>query len=134
MAHAGLNHARALAHAANADGGRAQFELHRDLLGPRVAGHDGFDGVRGRSPARNPAAPRLASIPLWTFFIGSATPMRPVEATSTCPAGTGKRGGGNPGHVSGVAKAALAGAGVGVAGIDDDRREPRRVRRGQYKV
>ena len=53
-AHAGLNHARAFAHAADADGFAAQLEFDRDLLGPRVAGHDGFNGMRGVFDALNP--------------------------------------------------------------------------------
>ncbi len=46
-AHAGLNHAGALADAADADGLAAQLELHGDLFGPRVAGHDGFGRLGG---------------------------------------------------------------------------------------
>ncbi len=46
-AHAGLNHAGPLANAANADRLSAQSELDRDLLGQRVAGHDGFERMIG---------------------------------------------------------------------------------------
>ena len=44
-AHPRLNHARAFADAADANGFSAELEFNRDLLGPRVAGHDGFHGV-----------------------------------------------------------------------------------------
>ena len=46
-AHAGLNHAGAFADAADADALAAYFELHGDLFGARVAGHDGFGGLGG---------------------------------------------------------------------------------------
>ena len=46
-AHAGLNHARAFADAADADRFAAELEFHGDLLRLRVAGHDGFGGFFG---------------------------------------------------------------------------------------
>ena len=119
-AHAGLNHARAFADAAEADGPAAQLELHRDLLGPRVAGHDGFGGVVARAPGRAQSTRGIENARL-TLSIGRVTPMRPVEPTRTCSAGMCSVLFGKRRHCQRVLHALSAGAGVGVAGIDHDR-------------
>ncbi len=53
--------------------------------------------------------------------IGSGRPITPVEATSTCSGWQPKFDCDELGHAPGVGQPLLAGAGVGVAGADDDR-------------
>ena len=59
-------------------------------------------------------------MPARTLSIGIVTPMRPVEPTSTEPFGKFNARSAIANHFLRVLQALLAGAGIGVAGIDDD--------------
>ena len=75
--------------------------------------------VRAPSP---PAANSRAAfgMPVSITCIGNNRPMTPVEQTSICSCVEAERVGGQRGHAAGVVHALLPGAGVGVAGADDD--------------
>ena len=60
-------------------------------------------------------------MPSRTFFIGSGTPIRPVDATSTSLIGNLQRDCGNAGHFFGVAESALPVQALALPELIDDR-------------
>ena len=79
--------------------------------------------------ASPPAASALSAgasfgIPDSTGSIGIGIPISPVEQTSTSRGAQPSDLGRELGHAERVAAARLAGGGVGVAGVEDDRRRP----------
>ena len=100
-----------------------------DLLAIGVGGHDrlGRVGAAVGAAARRPARGCRRAI----ASIGSGMPMRPVEHTSTSSAAQPSSSATRRAHLLGVGRPAVAGGGVGVAAVEDDRARPgRRWRRG----
>ena len=115
----GLNHSRALGNAAKPNRSAAKPELHGNLLGLRVACQDGLGGF-GRSG--------LGGLELCRDSCNALTEVRHRQM-DTDPAGRAdehvgvgkfKCLAGEGGHFEGIGQALWSGAGVGVAGVDDD--------------
>ena len=114
--HVGMDHARALGHAADRDLAAVDLEAHGVFLAPRVGGHDRL----GRFDAafRRQVSPRPCRCPCALSAIGSRLPMRPVEQTSHSRGLVFVILRGVLDHRLGIGDSAHAGAGIGAAGID----------------
>src|SRR6266700_2950364 len=118
-AHAGLNHSSALADASDANGPSAQVELNRDLLAPRVTGHDGLSGVGG--VARSGTQRRRCFQNTRADIVHrQRDPDSASGASEHRAAWEATRLFGETNHLQGISHAWFAGAGVGVARVDDD--------------
>ena len=118
-AHARLDHPGALADAADADGAAAELEFDGDFLGLGVAGHDGLGGVRGVVAGGPEQAggggDAGADILHGHRHANAAGGAHEREAGGEVERFFRKRD-----HGAGIRHALTAGAGVGIAGIDDD--------------
>ena len=119
-AHARLDHARAFTDAADADGFAVEFEFHGDFFSARVAGHNRFGGVMcgGRVVIQffNNLANTRTYIRHWQWQPNPAGGAHEhVSRLQQKFIGEQSR------HFVRVLEPARAGAGVGVAGVDDHR-------------
>ena len=123
--HARLNHARALANAAEANGFAAELEFHRELLRPGVARHDRLNRMAGVFSRGAEQRRRLddARADVIHRHSHADTPGRANEGRTRRQI---QRALGEGDHLPGIRQAGPAGAGIGVAGIHDHdlRRSP----------
>ena len=114
-----MDHAGAFADATKVDGFAGQFELERDFLGAGVAGHDGLDGMTCTGGGSiQQGGGMLDSVADIVHRQGNANAARGGDENLRHRDVQGGRG--ETGHGLGIEAALEAGAGVGVAGIDDN--------------
>ena len=120
-------HARALGHAADGPVAAVAVDVHVRRLRDGVGRHDRDGGVRAAVGATSASTAR--STPARSVSMGSRSPMRPVEPTTTSPAEIPSACADLLGRGVRVLEAVGAGADVRAAGVEDDRAARRRPRR-----
>ena len=113
------DHRRALGEAGEPHLAAADFERAEGDLGPRV-GRQMACATSRNAPGVVASISAAISTPRVMLSIGNSRPMTPVEATRICRSSQPTWAAVDRGHRAGVGQALLAGAGVGVAGADDD--------------